>query len=138
MIASAYLRNARRAESQWNKRPKPSPCTGHSIDILVTANLGDAANYWNRVLGLPEAGVSNQPEGSVAGKHISWGSDKESARSIIILADGVAVGVAAFLSVAVPSVMHELGHVHDDFARGLTFGFPQPPRRCNLSDWPGI
>src|SRR5260370_17146983 len=49
--------------------------------ILVTANLGGAVNTWNRFLGLPEAGVSNQ----AVGKHISWGDDLESARSLIIL-----------------------------------------------------
>src|ERR1039457_898999 len=47
--------------------------------ILVTAKLGDAVNTWNRFLGLPEAGVSNQ----AVGKHISWGNDLESARSVI-------------------------------------------------------
>ena len=106
--------------------------------ILVTANLCEAVNYWNRALGLPEAGVSSQPEGSVAGKHMSWGNDRESARSIIILADGVAVGVATDLSLAITTVIHEFGHVHDDFARGLTIGFPQSARPRNLNDWPGI
>jgi hypothetical protein len=32
----------------------------------------------------------------------------------------------------------ELGHVHDDFARGLAIGFPQSRRPCNLNHWPGI
>ena len=105
--------------------------------ILVTANLSKEVNFWNRELGLPESGVSNQTEGSVVGKHMFWGTDLESARSIILLADGLAVAVAADLSVAITSVIHELGHVHDDFARGLTMGFPQS-RPCNLNDWPGI
>jgi hypothetical protein len=43
--------------------------------ILVTANLGEAVNFWNRELGLPESGVSNQAEGSVVGKHMFWGTD---------------------------------------------------------------
>src|ERR1035441_10529792 len=67
--------------------------------ILVTANLGEAVNFWNRELGLPESGVSNQAEGSVVGKHMFWGTDLESARSIVLLADGLAVGVAADLSI---------------------------------------
>jgi hypothetical protein len=49
----------------------------------------------------------------------------------------LAVGVAADLSIAITCVIHELGHVHDDFARGLAIGFPQS-RPCNLNDWPGI
>jgi hypothetical protein len=38
--------------------------------ILVTANLAEAANFWNRELGLPKAGVS----AGAVGKHISWGN----------------------------------------------------------------
>ncbi len=48
--------------------------------ILVTANLAEAANFWNRELGLPEAGVW----AGAVGKHISWGN-LESARSIVII-----------------------------------------------------
>src|SRR5260370_25032422 len=102
--------------------------------ILVTANLGDAVNTWNRFLGLPEAGVSNQ----AVGKHLSWGNDLESARSVIILTDGAAVGVARGVLIAVTTVIHELGHVHDDLARAVKFGFPQSARLSCLNDWPGV
>lgn len=106
--------------------------------ILVTAGIGDAVNHWNRALGLPESGVSQHPEGVVAGKHMSWGESAESARSIIILPDYIAVAVAANDSTARATVIHELGHVHDDFARGSATGFrqAQPPPRLN--DWPRL
>jgi hypothetical protein len=102
--------------------------------ILVTANLGAAVNVWNRFLGLPEAGVSTQ----AVGKHISWGHDLESARSIIILTDAIAVAVVNGLSVAITSVIHELGHVHDDVARGFATGFPTCAPSPHLNDWLGI
>jgi hypothetical protein len=40
--------------------------------------------------------------------------------------------------VATTTVIHELGHVHDDLARGLQIGFPQPGLSHNLNDWPRI
>ncbi len=106
--------------------------------VVVTAELGETVSYWQRALGLPEAGVSKQPEGVVAGKYISWGSDQESARSIIILDVGIAAGVAAGEPLAVATVVHELGHVHDDFARSLVQGFTRPKTPPQLNDWPRI
>ena len=102
--------------------------------ILMTANLAEAANFWNRELGLPEAGVS---DGAV-GKHMSWGNDVESARSVVILHAGIAIGLVSGLSMATTSVIHEFGHVHDELARGLQIGFPQPGLSRNLNDWPAI
>jgi hypothetical protein len=100
--------------------------------IVVTENLGEAANFWNRELGSPEAGVS---DGAV-GKYISWGNDLDSARSIVILPLGISHGVASGLSIAITSVIHELGHVHDDFVRGVKFGFRQHSNHAG--DWPAI
>jgi hypothetical protein len=102
--------------------------------ILVTANLSEAANFWNRELGLPEAGVS----GGAVGKHFSWGVDLASARSIVLLHVGIAIGLVSGSSVARATVVHEFGHVHDDLARGLQIGFPQPGLSHNLNDWPRI
>ena len=102
--------------------------------IVVTANLAEAVNFWNRELGFPEAGVS----GGAVGKHFSWGNDLESARSIVILHAGIAIGLVTGLSIAATTVTHELGHVHDDLARGLQIGFPKPGLSLNLNDWPRI
>jgi hypothetical protein len=116
----------------------------HAIDlsplrlVQVTARLGEAVSHWERAIGLPESGLSNQPEGVVAGKHMRWGNDKESARSIIILADYIAGGVAMDIPVAIATVVHELGHVNDELARGLILGFPQSQLPPNISDWPGL
>lgn len=52
-------------------------------------------------LGLPEAGVSQQPEGTVVGKTMSWGRDAESARPLVILADYMAAGVVMNNTVAI-------------------------------------
>jgi hypothetical protein len=106
--------------------------------ILVTANLGEAVNCWNRALGLPESGVSQQPEGVVAGKHMSWGTTSESARSIIILPDYIAAAIALEAPAATATLIHELGHVHDEFARGLTRGFRPFQTTPRLNDWPGL
>lgn len=106
--------------------------------ILVTANIGEAVNCWNRSLGLPETGVSQQAEGVVAGKHMSWGTSEESARSIIILPDYIAACVALDDPVATATFIHELGHVHDEFARGLTRGFRPFQTPPQLNDWPGL
>jgi hypothetical protein len=104
--------------------------------ILVVANLGEAVNCWNRALGLPESGVSQQPEGVVAGKQMSWGTTRESARSIILLPDYMAAAIALEVSAATATLIHELGHVHDDFARGLTRGFRPFQTPPQLNDWP--
>jgi hypothetical protein len=101
--------------------------------ILLTDNLAEAANFWNRELGLPEAGVS----GGAVGKHISWGKDVESARSVVILHVGIAVGLVSGLSIATSTVIHEFGHVHDDLARGRQIGFPQPDLSRGLN-WPEL
>jgi hypothetical protein len=106
--------------------------------ILVTADIGQAVITWQKALGLPEAGVSQQPEGVVGGKHMSWGSTRESARSIIILADYIAAAVAENLPLAVATIVHELGHVHDEFVRGVVHGFPQSQTSPFVNDWPAI
>src|ERR1017187_5925457 len=90
---------------------KPPLFLGPLRLVIVTAEIGEAAKYWQRALGLPEAGTSDQPEGKAAGKHVSWGSDAESARSIIILADYIAVGLVANRPLAIACFIHELGHV---------------------------
>lgn len=100
--------------------------------IQVTANLGEAANFWNRELGLPEAGVSD----GAAGKHISWGNDLESARSIVMLRPDIAVGLVSGFSKASTTVIHEFGHVHDDLVRGVKSGFRQHSYQAD--DWPAI
>lgn len=105
--------------------------------VLLTAELGNAVRRWQRSLGLPESGVSQQPEGNAVAKTMSWGRDAESARSLIILADCIAAGIVVNNSVAVATVAHELGHVHDEFARGLALGF----RESNIpmsTDWPRV
>jgi hypothetical protein len=106
--------------------------------IVLSAKLDEVVSRWQRDLGLPEGGVSKQPEAVPAGKTISWGKDKESARSIIILADYVAAGVVANISVARASVAHELGHVHDEYQRGLVFGFPEASMPPTTTDWPKL
>jgi len=80
--------------------------------ILLTAELGNAVTRWQRALGVPEAGVSQQPEGLAVAKSMSWGTDEQTARSIIILADYIANGIGANNPIAVSTLAHELGHVH--------------------------
>ncbi len=106
--------------------------------ILITANLGEIVCRWQSALGLPESGLSSQPEGFAMGKTLSWGDDQESARSIIILSDGIAAGIIANISVAISTLAHELGHVHDTFLRGVVLGFPKSIKPPNLNDWPRI
>lgn len=106
--------------------------------VVLTAELGNVVSRWQRALGLPEAGVSQQPEGAAVAKTMSWGSNAESARSLIILADYIAAGVVANNSVAITTVIHELGHVHDDFLRGVVFGFRESQTPPASADWPRI
>ena len=100
--------------------------------IQVTANLGEAANFSNRKLGLPEAGVSD----GAAGKHILWGNGPESARSVVMLRFDIAVGLVSGFSKAPTTVIHEFGQLHDDFVRGVMFGFRQHSNHAG--DWPAI
>jgi hypothetical protein len=125
-INQALFRLVERVQSECHLLLQPLRLT------LVTESLGDAANFWNRELGSPESGVS---DGAV-GKHISWGSDLDSARSIVILSLGVSHGVASGLSIAIATVIHELVHVHDDFVRGMKFGFRRHSNHAD--DWPAI
>jgi hypothetical protein len=106
--------------------------------VLLTAELGNMVSRWQHALGLPQAGVSQQPEGTAVGKTMSWGRDAESARSLIILADYIAAGVVASNSVAITSLIHELGHVHDDFSRGVVLGFRESQTPPALADWPRL
>jgi hypothetical protein len=104
--------------------------------ILVTGEVGNTVVRWQRALGLPEAGVSEQREGVAVAKHMSWGTNEKSARSIIILADYIAGGIAASNSVAMATLAHELGHVHDDFLRSLHMGFPDSSTPLTTTAWP--
>jgi hypothetical protein len=106
--------------------------------ILITANLGEVVSRWQGELGLPESGLSSQPEGIAMGKTMSWGDDQESARSIIILSDGIAAGIIANISAAISTLAHELGHVHDTFVRGIVLGFAKTIKPSNLNDLPKI
>jgi len=106
--------------------------------ILLTANLNEATNFWERELGLPEVGVSNQAEGVAVGKNLSWGSTEESARSIIILTDTMAATAMAGNTLAVTTLAHELGHVHDEFARGVAVGFPKSRVPPDARNWPEV
>jgi hypothetical protein len=118
--------------------------TEHVVDfsplrlVLVTGELGEEVTRWQRALGMPVSGVSNPPGGTVAGKHMSWGNDRESARSIVILPDHIAGAVALDIQFAIATIVHELGHVNDEFARGLVLGFPESQLPPNLSDWLGL
>jgi hypothetical protein len=103
--------------------------------VVLTAKLGDTVGRWQRALGQAEAGVSQQPEGSAAAKTMSWGTDEESARSVVILADYIAAGVIANNSIAIATIAHELGHVHDEFLRGMVLGFPKSQTPPGLADW---
>jgi len=89
-------------------------------------------------VGQPESGASEQPECSAVGRHIWWGADAESARSIIIFADYIAAAVIANNSFANACLVHELAHVHDDFLRGVVMGFRGSHMAPSVNDWPGI
>jgi hypothetical protein len=106
--------------------------------VLLTAELPDAVRHWQRVLGLPESSVSQQPEGNAVAKTFSWGRDLESARSLIIVADYIAAAAAANNSVAIATIVHEFGHVHDELASGIILGFPNSYSPPVLNDWPAI
>ena len=106
--------------------------------VVLTAELGNVVSRWQRALGLPEAGISQQPEGTAVAKTMSWGRDAESARSLIIMADYMAAGVVASNSIAISTLVHELGHVHDDFARGVVLGFRELQIPAASADWPRV
>lgn len=106
--------------------------------VVLTAELGNVVSRWQRALGLPEAGISQQPEGTAVAKTMSWGKDAESARSVIIMADYMAVGVVANNSIAITTVIHELGHVQDDFLRGVALGFRELQTPPASADWPRV
>jgi hypothetical protein len=106
--------------------------------ILLSANLNEATNFWEQELGLPQVGVSNQAEGVAVGRNLSWGSTEESARSIIILTDTMAAAAMAGNALAVTTLAHELGHVHDEFARGVAVGFPKSRVPPDARNWPKV
>jgi hypothetical protein len=106
--------------------------------ILLTGNLNEAANFWERELGLPQVGVSNQTEGVAVGKNLSWGSTEQSTRSIIILTDTMAAAAMTGNPLAVTTLAHELGHVHDEFARGVAVGFPKSHVPPDARNWPEV
>ncbi|MGP8174232.1 MAG: hypothetical protein ACLP7O_06745 [Terracidiphilus sp.] len=106
--------------------------------VLLTAELGNAVGRWQSALGLPKAGVSQQPESVAVAKTISWGRDEESARSIIIMADYIAASIIANNTLAISTLAHEFGHVHDYFLRGLVQGFPESRTNPDATDWPRV
>jgi hypothetical protein len=106
--------------------------------ILLTPELHDRAKDWQRQLGRPEAGVSQQQEGVVGGKTMSWGEDRDSARTIILLNDALAAAAVLDMSAAVSTVAHEFGHVTDYFQRRLIYGFLESETPIMNDDWPGI
>lgn len=106
--------------------------------ILLTPELHNRAKDWQRQLGKPEAGVSQQAEGEVGGKTMSWGVDRSSARTIILLSDLLAAGAVLDMPAAVSTVAHEFGHVTDYFQRRLLYGFPESVIPPMNNDWPGI
>lgn len=106
--------------------------------VLLTPELHNRAKDWQRHLGRPEAGVSQQEEGVVGGKTMSWGVDRNSARAIILLSDLLAAGAVMDIPGAVSTVAHEFGHVTDYFQRRLLYGFPESVMPPMNNDWPGI
>ncbi len=90
--------------------------------ILLTPELHDRAKDWQRQLGRPEAGVSQQAEGVVGGKTISWGEDGDSARTIILLNDALATG----------AVLDNLSHPPYRSAPSSTCGLRQLRQRLLL------
>ena len=103
--------------------------------ILLTANLGQASNFWEQELGIPQVGVSNQAEGVAVGKNFSWGNTENSARSIVILTDTMAAAAIANNALAGTTLAHELGHVHDEFSRGMALGFSGSHVPPDVRDW---
>jgi len=106
--------------------------------ILMTAKLSEASNFWERELGQPQVGVSNQAEGVAVGKNLSWGTSEESARSIILLTDTIAAAAMAGNTLAITTLAHELGHLHDEFARGVAVGFPKSHLPPDARNWPEV
>jgi hypothetical protein len=82
--------------------------------------------------------MSNQAEGIAVDKNLSWGITEESARSIIILTDMMAAAAVADNALAVTAPAHELGHVHDEFARGVAVGFPKSHLPPDARNWPKV
>jgi len=106
--------------------------------ILLTPKLHDRVKDWQRQLGRPEAGVSQQEEGVIGGKTMRWGVDEKSARTIILLNDELVKDAIMDMSAAVSIVVHEFGHVTDYFQRGLLYGFSESDPPPSSDDWPGI
>ncbi len=132
MVSDAFSRLVQRVHTDQGLLLRPLRL------VLLTGQLNDAVIRWESALGLPEAGVSKQPEGIPGAKTMSWGSDEESARSIIILADAIAAALARDHPLGVPAVAHELGHVHDEYMRGLRLGFPKSHIPPGVDDWPRV
>jgi len=106
--------------------------------ILLTPELGSRVRDWQRKLGLPEAGISEQPEAGGVAKTLTWGTNEVSARAIVLLSDLIGGAAIADNSLANSVVIHELGHVADYFERHRITGFPQPAQWPMNTDWPGI
>ncbi len=106
--------------------------------IIMTSEVGESVRWWQAGLGLQVSGVSSHPEGAAVGKVLSWGDSKTSARAVLILWDSIVGAVAAGASEAQPALAHELGHVHDDYFRGITLGFPANREGVDVRDLEGI
>jgi len=106
--------------------------------ILLTPALHDRVKDWQRQLGTPEAGVSQQEEGVVGGKTMCWGKDRNSVRTIILLDDVLAAAAVLEAPTAISTVAHEFGHVTDYFQRRMLYGFSMSENHPMNDDWPGI
>jgi len=104
--------------------------------VLLTRDLSAAAKSWQLQLGKPQAGTSEQPEGVAVAKTFFWGEDENSARAVVMIGDHIAYGAMNGDSLAVSTVVHELGHVHDYFLRNVSRGFSRSTASPRASDWP--
>lgn len=103
--------------------------------VLFSGMFRDDAARWQRELGHPE-GTMRTPEGEAIGKTLTWGSGAaESSYSVIILNEGVAVGLLEPTPLAAAVLLHELGHVHDDAVWLHTAG---PLTIPDERDWSGM
>src|SRR5258708_27035625 len=94
-----------------------------SVTNDITAEIG----RWQRQLGEPVL-TSTDELGEVVGKTLTWGDgEPESTFAVIILAEGMALGMleegsSEAKSLCVGMLAHELTHVHDYYRQIRTFG----------------
>jgi hypothetical protein len=106
--------------------------------VLLTNDLGASVKYWQSQLGEPQSGTSEQPEGVAVAKTFFWGEDESSARAVVVIGDHIAYAAMNGYSLAISTVIHEFGHVHDYFLRNVSQGFRRPKTPPGISDWPLI